>query len=476
MAQELTFLVPANYTLPTIFQELDPVSTGQALTLGAYAYQIMKQEGYRISNEALFLKIQKEAEAKFEEQVTALQTSSNKTNEQLKVYKERLGEEQERRLDTERRIREEEKRNRDEIMKEKELRIKSLEDQNRALDKSIRDSSRALTEQFQNFKEQILKTNSNSKKKGDQGEAIFQAIVQRAFGNGSIGEDFNLENIGQEGHQGDLHMKWKSTKALLEVKNYDRNIDGKEVTKFLRDMEQGKDCQFGIMISLYTGITNHTKAGDVDIEILRDGRLCVYLTRFMHHEDPTLFLQSLIPFLEVYLKMSSAVQPSLDDEDTQLKRLIETFEQQRGMILRVVKSHDEQTRKMKLVLTNAKKKQEQSWTEIMGEMRECEHRVKLLLETILSDSSTPELNLPDYVFVNTDQSMYNEKERKFLSDILEAFEFDDEYRMTTMEAKDIFKKLGYNEDRLAELRPKVFHEDVWPKGKKEIKYLRPKKS
>ena len=60
MAQELTFLVPVSYTLPTLFQELDPISTGQAITLGAYAYQIMKQEGYRISNEALFLKIQKE--------------------------------------------------------------------------------------------------------------------------------------------------------------------------------------------------------------------------------------------------------------------------------------------------------------------------------------------------------------------------------------------------------------------------------
>jgi len=92
----------------------------------------------------------------------------------------------------------------------------------------------------------------------------------------------------------------------------------------------------------------------------------------------------------------------------------------------------------------------------------------------LSDSEVTEMKLPDYIFVNTDQSMYTEKERKFLSDVVEAFEFDDEYRMSTIEAKDIFKKLGYNEDRLSELRPKIFHEDVWPKGKKEIKYLRPR--
>ncbi|NDF96152.1 MAG: hypothetical protein EB107_10025 [Proteobacteria bacterium] len=154
------------------------------------------------------------------------------------------------------------------------------------------------------------------------------------------------------------------------MKNYDRNVDGKEVTKFLRDMEAAKDCPVGIMISLATGITGHMKAGKVDLEMLHDGRMCLYINSLLSHEDPVSLLQSMKPFLEVYLKSLTAKPTDSHKEETRAERQMEMFDQQRKSVLKVMQTHEEQMRKMKNVLMNAKKKHEQSWVEILGEMRE----------------------------------------------------------------------------------------------------------
>ena len=84
-----------------------------------------------------------------------------------------------------------------------------------------------------------------------------------------------MEEVGKEGHQGDLRMTWKNHRIMWEVKNYTRNVETKEVTKFLRDMSECKDVSLGVMVSLNSGIAGHTKAGNIDLEELQDGRICI---------------------------------------------------------------------------------------------------------------------------------------------------------------------------------------------------------
>lgn len=475
MPQEITLTLPTEYVLPHLFSMLDETQTALALSLGAYAYQTVKQHGEQITHAELSRRLTEAAAAKYEPDLEALEKHVAK-------LKERLQEEQERRLATEKTIREEERRNREEIVSEKNKRIQSLEEQVKEFAVTIRESSKQMSDNFQHFKDQILKNTSGSKKKGDVGEAVFESLLERAFGGGSANDKFDIQNVGKEGHQADLRMHWLGHRIMLEVKNYDRNVDGKEVLKFHKDMEAARDCPIGIMISLNTGITGHMKAGKVDIEMLHDGRMCVFLNSLLLHEDPVSLLQSIKPFMEVYLKTIGQQQTNdIQQEENRAQRLMETFEYQRKSLLKVLSSHEEQTRKMKNTLLNAKKKQEQSWIEIMGDMRESEHSVKLLVETMLNfsiedsdeeDVSQKQHHLPGYVFRQTDLKLFTEKERKFIQDTLERFEFNEEYKMQTKDAKDIYKSLGYSDEALTTMRTRVFQDDVWERGKKEIRYVR----
>lgn len=484
--QEITLQVPGDYVLPSLYQTIDAKTTSLILTLGSQAYTIITKEGQKLRHETLFQQLQAQAATQYEPRLQEFQKQSEETSQALVALKRRLLQEEEHRHDTERRIREEERRNREELLAEKNSRIQSLEQQIKlqmqGVEVSLKDSSRSLQESFQSFKEMMLKTSTGSKKKGEQGETIFQDIVQKAFGSVSRGEYFAIEDVGKEGHQGDLRMVWKGHKILIEVKNYERSVDDKEVKKFLRDMEEGREISLGILVSLNSGIVGHSKTGNTDIVELRDGRICIYMSHFLVNPDPVHFLQSFKPFIETFLGLREK-QMEHGEEVSAAELQVERFEIQRTIILKLLQNHQESTRKFKNTLMNAKKKQEQIWLELGVEMRESEHQVKLILETLLdvkgctetviehTSSSSDKIILPSYVFRNTDIMTYNEKERKFLKDILSVMEFGDDYTCTKKELKDAMKTLGYTEDAVNKYCERYFLEDVWEKGKQKVKYL-----
>ena len=474
--QEITLQLPASYNLPPLFESLDPKETALTLTLGAEAYAIVKKEGQKLQHETLFQQLQATAAAEYQPKLEQLQTA-------LQALKQRLQQEEEYRRSTEQRVREEERHNREELLQEKQNRIVSLEQQARQqlqqVEQSMKETSRSLQDQFQLFKDSMLKPAAGSKAKGTQGETVFQELVQKAFGSVSCNEYFELEDVGKEGHQGDLRMNWKGHKLLLEVKNYERSVDDKEVKKFLRDMEEGRDVSLGILVSLRSGIVGHSKTGNVDLVELRDGRICIYLTHFLSQPDPVQFLQSLKPFMETFLQLRDKHSQE-GNAISAAEQQVERFELQRSVLLKLLNNHLESTRKFKNTIQNAKKKQEQMWLEIGIDMRESEHQVKLLLETLLEINSSPVQeapsvksaeHLPSYVFRVQDSSLCNEKERKFLKDLLTHFTVDEEATTPKKELKDVLKPLGYSEDAVNKLCERLLLEDVWEKGKQKVKYL-----
>lgn len=473
--QEITFQVPADYQVPQLFSELTPQETGHVLSLGASAFTMIQHESNKADHEALYLSLKQEAEKAFQTQVERLQKQLQQQTETLTSIKQRLLEEEASRLSTEKRVREEERRNREELLQEKDVRIESLQSQ-------LQRSFQQVTDGFTAFKEQLLKTSTGSQTKGKQGEAALAEYITRVFGSTTINEEFTLEDVGKEGHQGDLKMIWRNHKILWESKNYSRNVDQKEVNKFLRDMEENKDMSLGIMISLQTGITGHQKAGQTDVQLLRDGRYCVYINNFLKQDDPILFLQTLKPFLEILLE-NNKKQTTETDEETQAQHQLHQFEQQKTLLLRLLQNHQESMRKFKNAIVNAKKKSDQIWVELTTEMREAEHQVKLLLETVIdstliTDESSREeidsISLPSYIFCNTELSFYTERERKFVLDTCTTFEFSEEYSISSKQVKELYKELGYGEEAVNSMRSRIFVEDVWEKGKKEVKYMRRK--
>ena len=329
--------VPEGFQLPPLFQSLTPHDTAHVLVLGSVAFETIQHEDQKSDHEALYSSLTKEAAKQYEPQIQQLQKQNSASTELLTSLRLRLQAEETSRMDIEKRIREEERRNREELLKEKESRIAALENQMRSslhsVEQSLKDSSRSLTDGFQNFKEQIIKSTApGSHKKGTQGEAIFTDYLQRIFGSVGMKEEFSLEDVGKEGHQGDVRMSWKAHKLLWEVKNYSRNVNSDEVKKFLRDMEENRDISLGIMVSLTTGITGHQKAGNIDLQELRDGRMCVYINSFLKNDDPSIFLESLKPFLETFLNHR---KPETVEESNEAQLLIERFVYQRTILLRL---------------------------------------------------------------------------------------------------------------------------------------------
>jgi len=475
MSKYIKLEVTEEYQLPDFFNGLSPEETGRVLTFASVAYTSVKNDSSKLENKEVYKTLITEAEKKYEPKLEALQNENRLITENLSGLKRKLQEETTARIDTERRVREEEKRNREEILKEKDSRITALEGQVKntlvTFEQGLRESSRSLTDKLESVKDQMLKT--GSQKKGERGEVILTDCIQRAFGSGSINDEFSLDDVGKEGHQGDMHMKWMKNTVLWESKNYTRSVNQEEVNKFLRDMETNPTISLGVMVSLTSGIVGHQKTGGIDIQELRDGRMCVYINNFLKYDDPTTLLQSLKPFMETFIKNR---KPLTIEETTEAQQQIERFELQRTILLRLLQNHHESTRKFKNTLANAKKRSDEIWTGLTVEMREAEHQVKLLLETI-QDSTNPDKaessELPEYIFRHNKLTMYNEKERKFIEDTRKAFIFSEEYTTPSKNVKEIYKNLGYSEDTVNNMRPKIFNDSVWEKGKTTVFGFKP---
>lgn len=458
MSKYIKLEVPENFDIPLFFNGLSPEETGRVLTFASVAYNSVINEGNKHENKEVFKTLVAEAEKKYEPQLQSL-------SEAVSGFKRKLQEETAARIDTERRVREEEKRNREEILKEKDSRIQALESQVKhtlvTFEHGLRESSRSLTDKLESVKDQMLKT--GSQKKGQHGEVILAECIQKAFGSGGIKDEFSLEDVGKEGHQGDMHMKWMKHTVLWESKNYSRSVNQEEVNKFLRDMETNPTISLGLMVSLTSGIVGHQKNGGIDIQELRDGRMCIYINNLLKHDDPTTLLQSLKPFMETFINNR---KPLTIEENTESQQQIEHLNLQRTIVLRLLQNHYDSTRKFKNTLANAKKRSDEIWTGLTVEMRESEHQVKLLLETIQDSTKdvVVKTELPVYIFRHTSLSMYNEKERKFIEDTCKFFTFSEEYSSSSKTIKEVYKTMGYTDGAVDTMRPKIFNDEVWGKG------------
>jgi hypothetical protein len=489
---EIVFHVPNEYEVPSLYNTSDPESTAHMLTLGAKAYEILKKEGHKLEHDTLYAQLKQQAAdehvPKLKASEDALETikrrleQTERSNQDLvESLKRRLQREEQTNQDLERRIREEERNARAELLSEKDKQIADMRDQVSALTKSLREMDRSIQESLFSFKEQILKSSTNSKRKGDHGETVFADYLRRAFGSVVRGEIFDVVKIGSEGHQGDIQMIWHGHKTMWEIKNYSTTVDQKEVSKFHRDMQEAKDVSLGIMVSMTTGIVGHTKPGNIDIEELSDGRICVYLTNFISEtQDPVLYLQSLKPFLETFLHYrTTATTSNTQSETSEAKELTERFENHRGLMMRLLKKHEDAMRRFRNTVLNAKKKSESIWLDIMTEMREADANVKLLIETMLeletSESAIPSPSsktLPNYVFRYNDLALYGQKERRCVEEILRLAEFDDEYTTPKKELREALKDCGYTEETLGKALEQIFTEDAWNKGKIHVKYIK----
>jgi hypothetical protein len=252
---------------------------------------------------------------------------------------------------------------------------------------------------------------------------------------------------------------------LWEVKNYTRMVSKEEVEKLKRDLRLHPDVRGGILVSLTQGIVGKTRAGDIDLEFLEDGRFILYLSHLLKKEDVIFYLQTLRPFLECMEKKKHVVEES---------DALQTLQQKSTLILTLLRSHEQSIVKHKNSITGHKARIAAMFTEFQAYLSESESQVRNLLraalgsddelELIVSDTSS---KLPLQVFSKSTLTDFAEKERKFVKWILENCKVNEDEEIQIVDVIVKAKGAGFGEKFIRGTR-ECFQESVWKKGSQVI--------
>jgi len=478
----VTLEIPDGYLPSHILKNTSPEENAFILETGIKSFELSKTETNKRNHKESFLILQNQAKAEFEPIEKKMRLDMDNLEKQISQYKntietlqKRSQFEEQQRMEMETKIRNEERRNREDIIREKESRIQLLEKDLRqamyTVGNTVCESQRNLSDSFQNFRDQLMKINTGSSLKGKSAESIFTDLLQRTFGSTPNNEEFSVENLGStESHSGDIHMIWRNSKILWEIKNYSKAVDTKEVEKFHRDMVTNLNISVGVLVSMTTGIVGHTKAGNIDLQQLPDGRVCIYISYFDKHADSQEFLQSLQPFLEVFSRRTEAT-PTLENET------IERFKIVNETILSLIRNHQNKLNDLKTSFSVTKKRQESIWNEFQVKIKETDHYVKLMLETLLDMNSEARVDSSTYlenenlIFKEYDWDILTMIEKKFIEIVRKSFRVVEDAKIPATELREVLKQGGISEDQQNKFREAYLQEDVWKKGSKDIRHL-----
>lgn len=114
------------------------------------------------------------------------------------------------------------------------------------------DESNRITNEYRDKYEKSLFTTSNSTIKGQEGEEFTYHQLNCMFPKAEI------LDCHKEAARGDFILHDENITMMLEIKNYNSNVNKGEITKFYRDVknEANSDIQCAVLVSLKTGIAN----------------------------------------------------------------------------------------------------------------------------------------------------------------------------------------------------------------------------
>jgi hypothetical protein len=141
--------------------------------------------------------------------------------------------------------------------------------------KTLETSLNNATSKMKMLEDRYEKTVSSSAK-GMHGETNFMELIHKHT------NWMNVEDTSKTPHSGDIRCNIGDVCVMIEVKNYSKDVPSKEVTKFLRDMEENPTIPYGIFASLTTGISG--KKNEVSMEWTNQGQLCVFISKFLDND------------------------------------------------------------------------------------------------------------------------------------------------------------------------------------------------
>ena len=164
------------------------------------------------------------------------QEVSNAKNEIL-MLKSRWEEVQNKRLDIQ-------QKNSDKLLLQKDEMERKLAEQRESYEKKM--------EELREKIDTINNITDVSTKKGQEGENWVYNELVRQF------KSAQVDDCHSKGHKGDFTITEGDMKGMFESKNYTKNVPKREITKFKKDIENNADLRYGVLLSLKSGIVNHT--------------------------------------------------------------------------------------------------------------------------------------------------------------------------------------------------------------------------
>tara|TARA_B110000914_G_C15479086_1_gene454703 strand:- start:167 stop:1522 length:1356 start_codon:yes stop_codon:yes gene_type:complete len=181
--------------------------------------------------------------------------------------------------------------------------IETLKEDKNILQKqnySLQDKIEGLTVSVQS----LTNTNNNSQKKGKVGEDLTEKKI--------IPPGWEYENKANESHQGDGHL-WNphsQYKLLIDYKNYTQKIPKGETLKLIKDVNDNH-MRAGVMVSLTSGISHHTKSmerNSIELEMIEN---TPYLFISYANDLTDGILQSLMITLDCFISEISGDKENL---------------------------------------------------------------------------------------------------------------------------------------------------------------------
>ena len=285
--------------------------------------------------------------------------------------------------------------------------------------------------------------------------------------------DCEVYAVNKEAYSGDHHLirgKGKY-KYLVDSKNYTRMLNQGEVDKLHRDLRVNADAVGAILISLNSGITGHSRAGDIDIEFNEHSKPIVYIGNLLRRDEIPVLFASLRPFFEVVEHLVELRK----ENSSNYNETTEKLQQQMSLVSNLVRTHLQSLLNMKNVFINHKKKMDSMYTEQLSLILQQEGTVKNLLAIALGDNDQVkhaiqdnEMPLPSNIFKKTARTELSDAENKFVEWMEKSFIFEE---AKELDLKTFLEKAiddGFSEKEFRSMREKLFTESSWAKGGRKV--------
>ena len=161
----------------------------------------------------------------------------NNAKDEILMLKSRWEEVQNKRLDIQ-------QKNSDKLLLQKDEMERKLAEQRESYEKKM--------EELREKIDTINNITDVSTKKGQEGENWVYNELVRQF------KSAQVDDCHSKGHKGDFTITEGDMKGMFESKNYTKNVPKREITKFKKDIENNADLRYGVLLSLKSGIVNHT--------------------------------------------------------------------------------------------------------------------------------------------------------------------------------------------------------------------------